>query len=136
VGGLINQILESGSHRKRKDIKLNVFAIANSKNVLLNKNGVTPNWKTIQTNGFSYTIDDVIAYANEHHLENLIAIDNTASADFVTNYISLVENSFDLISSNKVANTLSYSFIKNCEKFWQKTKRRIFMKPMLEQVCR
>jgi aspartokinase/homoserine dehydrogenase 1 len=27
----------------------------------------------IQTNG-SYTIDDVIAYANEHHLENLIAI--------------------------------------------------------------
>jgi aspartokinase/homoserine dehydrogenase 1 len=51
------------------------------------------------------------AYANEHHLENLIAIDNTASADFVTNYISLVENSFDLIS-NKVANTLSYSFIK------------------------
>ena len=119
VGGtLINQILESAaSIEKRKDIKLNVFAIANSKNVLLNKNGVTPNWKNeIQTNGFSYTIDDVIAYANEHHLENLIAIDNTASADFVTNYISLVENSFDLISSNKVANTLSYSFYKKLRK--------------------
>jgi aspartokinase/homoserine dehydrogenase 1 len=119
VGGtLINQILESAAAiEKRKDIKLNVFAIANSKNVLLNKNGVTPNWKNeIQTNGFSYTIDDVIAYANEHHLENLIAIDNTASADFVTNYISLVENSFDLISSNKVANTLSYSFYKKIRK--------------------
>ncbi len=119
VGGtLINQILESASAiEKRKDIKLNVFAIANSKNVLLNKNGVTPNWKNeIQTNGFSYTIDDVIAYANEHHLENLIAIDNTASADFVKNYISLVENSFDLISSNKVANTLSYSFYKKLRK--------------------
>ena len=119
VGGtLINQILESAvAIEKRKDIKLNVFAIANSSNVLLNKNGVTPNWKNeIQTNGFSYTIDDVIAYANEHHLENLIAIDNTASADFVTNYISLVENSFDLISSNKVANTLSYSFYKKLRK--------------------
>ncbi|MFV8352327.1 bifunctional aspartate kinase/homoserine dehydrogenase I [Flavobacterium sp. XS2P14] len=119
VGGtLINQILESAAAiEKRKDIKLNVFAIANSSNVLLNKNGVTPNWKNeIQTNGFSYTIDDVIAYANEHHLENLIAIDNTASADFVTNYISLVENSFDLISSNKVANTLSYSFYKKLRK--------------------
>lgn len=119
VGGtLINQILESAAAiEKRKDIKLNVFAIANSKNVLLNKNGVTPNWKNeIQTNGFSYTIDDVIAYANEHHLENLIAIDNTASADFVSNYISLVENSFDLISSNKVANTLSYSFYKKLRK--------------------
>nr|WP_309760561.1 bifunctional aspartate kinase/homoserine dehydrogenase I [Flavobacterium sp.] len=119
VGGtLINQILESAAAiEKRKDIKLNVFAIANSSNVLLNKNGVTPNWKNeIQTNGFSYSISDVIAYANEHHLENLIAIDNTASADFVTNYISLVENSFDLISSNKVANTLSYSFYKKLRK--------------------
>jgi len=115
VGGtLINQILESAvAIEKRKDIKLNVFAIANSKSVLLNKDGVTPNWiNEIQTNGFSYTIDDIIAYANEHHLENLIAVDNTASAAFVENYIPLVENGFDLISSNKVANTLSYGFYK------------------------
>jgi aspartokinase/homoserine dehydrogenase 1 len=115
VGGtLINQILESsGAIEKRKGIKLNVFAIANSKSVLLNKDGVSPNWRNeIQTNGTSYTIDDVIAYANEHHLENLIAIDNSASTSFVDNYIKLAENSFDLISSNKVANTLSYSFYK------------------------
>ncbi|MBC7642685.1 MAG: aspartate kinase, partial [Flavobacterium sp.] len=119
VGGtLINQILESAAAiEKRKDIKLNVFAIANSTKVLLNKNGVTPNWKSeIQKNGSTYTIDDVIAYANEHHLENLIAIDNTASATFVENYIPLAESSFDLISSNKVANTLSYSFYKKLRK--------------------
>lgn len=116
VGGtLINQILESAAAiEKRKDIKLNVFAIANSKKVLLNKNGVATNWKNeITNNGVSYTISDVIAYANEHHLENLIAIDNTASASFVENYSPLIESSFDLISSNKVANTLSYEFYKN-----------------------
>jgi aspartokinase/homoserine dehydrogenase 1 len=61
---------------------------------------VTPNWKT-RFKPTDYTIDDCDAYANEHHLENLIAIDNTASADFVTNYISLVENSFDLIRQTK-----------------------------------
>jgi len=100
VGGtLINQILESAAAiEKRKDIKLNVFAIANSKKVLLNKNGVTSDWKNqIQKEGLEYTINDVIAYANQHHLENLIAIDNTASATFVENYISLIESSFDLI---------------------------------------
>jgi aspartate kinase len=115
VGGtLINQILDSAKAiEKRKDIKLNVFAIANSRDLLLNKNGVATNWKNeIQTNGSSYTVEDVIAYAKEHHLENLIAIDNTASAAFVENYIQLAENSFDLISSNKVANTLSYGFYK------------------------
>ncbi len=119
VGGtLINQILESAAViEKRKDIKLNVFAIANSKNVLLNKNGVSQNWiNEIQNNGFSYTIDDIIAYANEHNLENLIAVDNTASAAFVENYVKLAENGFDLISSNKVANTLSYKFYKDLRK--------------------
>ena len=119
VGGtLINQLLESAATiEKRKGIKLNVFAIANSKNLLLNKNGVSPNWRNeIQTNGSSYTINDVIAFANEHHLENLIAIDNTASASFVENYIKLAENSFDLVSSNKVANTLSYAFYKQLRK--------------------
>jgi len=119
VGGtLINQILESAdSIEKRKDIKLNVFAIANSKKLLLNKNGVTTDWKNdIQKEGLEYTINDVIAYANQHHLENLIAIDNTASATFVENYITLAESSFDLISSNKVANTLSYGFYKELRK--------------------
>jgi aspartokinase/homoserine dehydrogenase 1 len=119
VGGtLINQILASAeSIEKRKDIKLNVFAIANSTKVLLNKKGVNSDWKNeIQKKGISYTINDIINYANKHHLENLIAIDNTASSSFVTNYIPLIENSFDLISSNKVANTLSYDFYKEVRK--------------------
>lgn len=113
VGGtLINQILESSENiEKRKGIKLNVFAIANSKKVLLNADGVDQNWKSnVETHGRSYQIQDIIDYAKAHHLENLIAIDNTASASFVENYITLAENSFDLISSNKVANTLSYDF--------------------------
>lgn len=119
VGGtLINQILESApAIEKRKDIKLNIFAIANSKKVLFNQKGITSNWKNeIQNNGIPYTLNDVITYANEHHLENLIAIDNTASSTFVENYISLIESSFDLISSNKVANTLSYGFYKELRK--------------------
>lgn len=116
VGGtLISQILASAETiEKRKDIKLNIFAVANSNKLLLNKNGLTADWKTeIQNAGILYTIADVIAYANENHLENLIAIDNTASATFVSNYIPLAESSFDLISSNKVANTLSYKFYKD-----------------------
>ncbi|MFM9989505.1 bifunctional aspartate kinase/homoserine dehydrogenase I [Flavobacterium sp.] len=119
VGGtLINQILNSASTiEKRKDIKLNIFAIANSKKIILNKNGITQDWKNeIENNGIPYTIQGVIAYANEHHLENLIAIDNTASSKFVENYISLAEHSFDLVSSNKVANTLSYDFYKKIRK--------------------
>ncbi len=114
VGGtLIEQILTSKKQiLKRKNLNLNIFAVANSKKVLLNKGGISDNWREKLANGAldSYTIDEVISYAEKHHLENLIAIDNTASKEFVSNYISLVENGFDLISSNKIANTLSYKF--------------------------
>ncbi len=115
VGGtLINQILDSLENIiKRRDIKLSVFAIANSKHIIFNKEGFNTNWRSdIETKGNHYTVFDVISFAKEHHLENLIAVDNTASSSFVKNYIPLVENGFDLVSSNKIANTLSYSFYK------------------------
>ncbi|MBK0370637.1 bifunctional aspartate kinase/homoserine dehydrogenase I [Flavobacterium agrisoli] len=126
VGGtLIDQILESApAIEKRKGIKLNVFAIANSKKVLLDKNGVTSDWKNeLQATAAGYTINDIIAYANENNLENLIAVDNTASKTFVENYIPLVESSFDLISSNKVANTLTYGFYKELRKVLEENQK-------------
>lgn len=119
VGGtLIDQILASAENiEKIKGIKINIFAIANSKKALFNKSGITADWKNdIRENGAAYTVADIIGYANEHHLENLIAIDNTASSTFIENYIALAENSFDLISSNKVANTVSYDFYKKLRK--------------------
>ncbi|CAM4030099.1 MULTISPECIES: bifunctional aspartate kinase/homoserine dehydrogenase I [Flavobacterium] len=126
VGGtLINQILNSASAiEKRKNIALNVFAIANSKKVLLNNNGLNNDWKTaIADNGSEYSVEDVVKYARENHLENLIAIDNTASATFVENYSYLIENGFDLVSSNKIANTLSYSFYKALRKTIEKNQK-------------
>ncbi len=115
VGGtLIDQILTSAENiQKRKDIKLNIFVIANSKKALFNKNGANVKWKSdLESKGVSYTVQDIFDFANKNHLENLIAIDNTASASFVENYIQFAENSFDIVSSNKVANTLSYQFYK------------------------
>ncbi len=115
VGGtLIDQILKSSQQiEKRKKIKLNIFAIANSRKVLFGKKGISTDWKSeIEKQGISYTIEDIIQFADQHHLENLIAIDNTASQEFTTNYIHLVAHGFDLVSSNKVANTLSFDFYK------------------------
>jgi homoserine dehydrogenase len=116
VGGtLINQILKSQQNiLKRKNIHLNIFAVANSTKVLLNKNGISENWvQELEENSLqNYTLKNVIDFAENHHLENLIAVDNTASAQFVENYIELAENGFDLISSNKIANTKVYAFYK------------------------
>lgn len=113
VGGtLIEQILKSQQNiLKRKNIHLNIFAVANSKKLLLNKNGISEEWiEVLKKSAVESNVQEVINYAERNHLENLIAIDNTASSNFVKNYINLVENGFDLISSNKIANTIDYEF--------------------------
>lgn len=111
-GALINQILKSKDEiERRKGIHLNVFAIVNSRKALLNKYGIANQWKKeLQKDSKPYALQDIIDYAKEHHLENLIAVDNTASSDFYQNYIPLIEEGFDLVSSNKIANTISHSF--------------------------
>jgi aspartokinase/homoserine dehydrogenase 1 len=113
VGGtLIDQILKSTKTiAKRKHIDLRVFAIANSKKVVLNADGVSKNWKSeLKTKGEPYCQQDIFDFAKTHHLENLIAIDNTASEDFVARYFDFIENGFDMVSSNKIANTLGFDY--------------------------
>lgn len=115
VGGtLIDQVLKSKENIiKRKNINLNIFAVANSSKVLLNKNGVGESWvNDLENSLVENDVQNIIDFAEKNHLENLIAIDNTANSEFVKNYINLVDNGFDLISSNKIANTLSYPFYK------------------------
>ncbi len=112
----INQIIES-RHKilNRKETKLNVFAIAGQQKVLLAKEGITNKWREdFEKEGISsYKIQDVINYAEKYHLENLILVDNTASTEFVKNYNQFIEHGFDIISSNKVANTIDFKFYKN-----------------------
>ncbi|MFS4417732.1 bifunctional aspartate kinase/homoserine dehydrogenase I [Maribacter sp. 2307ULW6-5] len=111
VGGtLVQQLLRSAKKiQKRKNIDLRIFALANSKKVLLNAAGIGKNWKEqLDREGVPSSLDTVLEYARTHHLENLIAVDNTASKDFVRHYVPLVQNGFDLVSSNKIANTLGY----------------------------
>ncbi|MCG1037334.1 bifunctional aspartate kinase/homoserine dehydrogenase I [Polaribacter sargassicola] len=116
VGGtLIDQIIENTqSVLERRKLQLNVFAVANSKKVLLKKDGVTKDWKEnlLEKGDENATVNDVIAFAKANHFENLIAVDNTASVNFVANYIPFIEAGFDLVSCNKIANTLSFDFYK------------------------
>jgi len=89
-----------------KNIQLVVFVVSNSTKALFQKKGVNTNWqrdKDIQ--GKPYSVEDIISFAHQHKLENLIAIDNTADAAFTKNYELLVKNGFHLVSSNKHKNT-------------------------------
>ena len=113
VGGtLMDQLVTSAkSIEERKGIQLNVFALANSRKLLLDQHGIGSNWEQeIEENGKHYNLEDVFEFARNKHLENLIAVDNTANDDLVSRYFDLIENGFDLVSSNKIGNTLGFDF--------------------------
>ena len=115
VGGtLIEQIFQARADiLKRRNINLQIVAIANSKEVVFNHKGISPaDYTAFDTLKVPYQISELIAQVQQHHLENLIAIDVTASKTFVENYLPLVENGFDLVSANKIANTIGYPFYK------------------------
>ena len=124
-GTLVKQVLDNKKKiLERKGVELNVFAVANSKKVLLAQNGIQTNWKeALNAQSDGYEIQSVIDFANAHHLENLVAIDNTANKDFVANYIPFIENGFNLISSNKIGNTISFDFYQELRAVLKKNKK-------------
>ena len=129
VGGtLINQILKSAEEiGKRKKVALTIVGIANSRKVLLNEKGIQKDWKKkLENKGVPYTINDILNFADKHHLENVIAVDNTASQEFTKNYLELIKGGFDLVSSNKVANTLSFDFYKELRTTLEENQKQYF----------
>ncbi len=127
VGGtLIDQILDSQEKiEQRKGIDLRIFAVANSKKVLLDGAGISKDWrKKLNNEGTPYEVGDIIDFAEKQHLENLIAVDNTASEPFVSSYEPLIEHGFDLVSSNKIANTLGFDYYKTTRENLEKNQKQ------------
>lgn len=112
---LIDQIISSKEEiSKRRNLDLNIFAIGNSKSLLLQPNGAQTDWRE-QKNSVKdgYSVSEVISFSKIHNLQNLILVDNTADQDFVANYPTFVKHGFHLVSSNKIANTLDLNSYKN-----------------------
>ncbi len=108
---LIEQILQTKNQiLKSKNVLLNIFAIVDSQRILLDKSGIKKDWKAriAHATAEDNKLQKIKDYADKHHLENLLAIDVTASKSIVKDYRFLIENGFDLISSNKIANTGLY----------------------------
>ncbi|WP_224483912.1 bifunctional aspartate kinase/homoserine dehydrogenase I [Robertkochia aurantiaca] len=125
-GALIDQILRSADNiENRKRIRLNIFAVANSKKVLLQANGVDENWRdAVSRSEQESSVESIIDFARQNHLGNLIAVDNTASREFVTSYETLIKAGFDLVSSNKIANTIGFDAYKSLRSTLEENKKR------------
>ena len=106
---LIDQLLSRKEElATRRNLELNIFCIANSKGIYLGQN-LNKDWRhTTEKESEYYDLNAVFNYVRAHNFNNLIAVDNTASSEFVSHYPELIKRGFHLVSSNKIANTLSW----------------------------
>ncbi|TDN90454.1 homoserine dehydrogenase [Salegentibacter sp. 24] len=115
---LIQQLLGAKAlWEKHSGVSVSIPVIANSRKVLFNPAGISENWqKEFKKSGKKYQLEDILDFTKEYGLEHLIAIDATASKNFVALYIRLIQNGFNLVAANKVANTLSADFYNKLRK--------------------
>ena len=111
---LINQVLESQKFfLEKKNVELRFPIITNSTLAFFEKDGEINSWETTFSElAIPYSIEEIISYIKREDLENLIAVDATASSKLVKSYATLIENDFHIVSANKIANTLSFDFYK------------------------
>ncbi len=68
-------------------ISINIVAVIDSKRVLFDSKGIGSDWESeIQNQDNGNDVAQLIATINSYGLENVVAIDNTASEDFVLKY--------------------------------------------------
>ncbi|WP_309641057.1 aspartate kinase [Flavobacterium sp.] len=120
---LISQVLESQQFfLQNKNIELRFPIITNSTLAFFEKDGIKNKWEAnfVQA-AIPFRIEDIIEYVKDQQLENLIAVDATASDSIIQSYIPLIQNGFHIVAANKKANTLHHAFYnelrRNLKKF-------------------
>lgn len=120
---LINQVIESQKFLlEKKNIDLRFPIITNSSLAFFEKEGLKNQWEAnFAQSAIPFKLEDIIEYVQEQQLENLIAIDATASSEIIKSYIPLIQKGFNIVAANKKANTLHNDFYqelrRNLKKF-------------------
>ena len=111
-GAFIGQIIQQRELLiAQKNIDLRIFAIADSRHLLLTPSGAEADWATeLERAPFSGDLAEaIISYGQRQALENVILVDNTSSPVIASHYARYAAEGFDIVSSNKKANIAPYA---------------------------
>ncbi len=112
----------------KRGIRLKIFALANSRRLLLDAVGIGLDWQE-RIKGQEETThisQQIVDYVRQRGLKNVILVDNTASEEVARAYPYYIAQGFDIVSSNKRANTLAlplYQDLKAALQIYGKTYR-------------
>ena len=124
---LLRQIQSQQASLLEKDIRLNVYGVANSKKQLLVDQGINlaGDWKTQLTNSEqSFSVEALKAFVNKNSLDNPVIIDCTSNQSIADQYVEMMQQGFHVVTPNKKANTSSIEMYEQLKKTAQETSRQ------------
>ncbi len=90
-------------------LQIRVIGLANSKNNLINEEGIDlNNWKEKLTEASKGSIHDFVGTIRKLNLRNSVFVDVTANADVASVYSNLLDKSISVVACNKIACSSSY----------------------------
>lgn len=127
VGGeLLAQFQRQQAFLQHRNVRLAVYGIANSKAMLLQKDGIDlSQWQVQMPQAqHQFSVDTLEKFVRENHLTNPVLVDCTSSEALASQYSALLAAGFHVVTPNKKANTMSLSYYRELRQVAQRNRRR------------
>ncbi len=123
---LLAQIERQQSFLQQRQVKLTVYGIANSRQLLLAKDGVDlSNWQAGLTQSqSSFSLAALSEFVRQQHLTNPVLVDCTSAEAIASQYADFLSAGFHVVTPNKKANTASLGYYRQLRQVAQQQRRR------------
>lgn len=109
---LLEQIHRQQEYLSKQHIGLTVRAIARSKVMLKDVNGIDlSNWReSMEKDAQPYTFNDIVELRKQYGLLNPVIVDCTTDENLSRQYVDYLQAGFHVVTANKKANTLELDY--------------------------
>ncbi len=123
---LLAQIERQQSFLQQRQVKLTVYGIANSRQLLLAKEGVDlSHWQSdLSQSHSSFSLVALSDFVRQQHLTNPVLVDCTSAEAIASQYADFLAAGFHVVTPNKKANTASLSYYRQLRQVAQQQRRR------------
>jgi len=123
---LLAQIQRQQAFLQSRQVKVSVYGIANSSNVLLRADGIDlQHWQAELSDAKqTFSLETLNQFAQQQHLTNPVLVDCTSSEQVAAQYADFLAAGFHVVTPNKKANTASFAYYQQLRQLAQQNRRR------------
>lgn len=109
---LINQLERQQAWLEKRNIKLNLYGVANSRQLHLDAEGIAfDDWQQkLAQSEQAFDLKIVEQFVKQNHLVNPVLVDCTSSDALAAQYVDFLNAGFHVVAANKKATTSSYTY--------------------------